>query len=88
MQLVSNDRFRSVEHQVLANRSRDTAIVSVACFFNTDIKGSTTLYGPIMEGGNGGDPPLYRSVMAREFMARFYSRGLEGRPLDYFRLEH
>jgi 2,4-dihydroxy-1,4-benzoxazin-3-one-glucoside dioxygenase len=41
-----------------------------------------------MEGGNGGDPPLYRSVMAREFMARFYSRGLEGRPLDYFRLEH
>lgn len=87
MQLVSNDRLRSVEHRVLANGSSDTARVSVACFFNTDIKGSTRLCGPITEGGND-DPPLYRSVTVREFMARVYSEGLGGRPLDYFRLEH
>ncbi|CAL5051741.1 unnamed protein product [Urochloa decumbens] len=86
LQLVSNDRFRSVEHRVLANRSRDTARVSVACFFNTDIKGSTRLYGPITEGTD--DPPLYRSVTVREFSARFFSKGLECRPLDYFRLGH
>ncbi|TKW20361.1 hypothetical protein SEVIR_4G082900v4 [Setaria viridis] len=87
LQLVSNDRLRSVEHRVLANGSSDTARVSVACFFNTDIKGSTRLCGPITEGGND-DPPLYRSVTVREFMARVYSEGLGGRPLDYFRLEH
>ncbi|PUZ61699.1 hypothetical protein GQ55_4G298400 [Panicum hallii var. hallii] len=86
LQLVSNDRFRSVEHRVLANRSRDAARVSVACFFNTDMKRSTRLYGPITEGGD--DPPLYRSVTAREFIAHFYSKGLECRPLDYFRLQH
>ncbi|CAL5046703.1 unnamed protein product [Urochloa decumbens] len=86
LQLVSNDRFRSVEHRVLANRSRDTARVSVACFFNTDIKGSTRLYGPITEGCD--EPPLYRNVTVREFSARFFSKGLECRPLDYFRLGH
>ncbi|OEL32741.1 DIBOA-glucoside dioxygenase BX6 [Dichanthelium oligosanthes] len=86
LQLVSNDRFRSVEHRVLANRSRDTPRLSVACFFNTDMKRSTRLYGPIAEGSD--DPPLFRSVTAREFIARFYSKGLEGRPLDHFRLQH
>jgi len=78
MQLVSNDRFRSVEHRVLANRSKDAARVSVACFFNTDMKRSTRLYGPITEGSD--DPPLYRSVTAREFIAHFYSKGLECPP--------
>ncbi|KAG2604989.1 DIBOA-glucoside dioxygenase BX6-like [Panicum virgatum] len=84
LQLVSNNRFRSVEHRVLANR--DAARVSVACFFNTDMKRSTRLYGPITEGSD--DPPLYRSVTAREFIAHFYTKGLEGRPLDHFRLQH
>jgi len=84
LQLVSNDWFRSVEHRVLANR--DAARVSVACFFNTDMKRSTRLYGPITEGSD--DPPLYRSVTAREFIAHFYTKGLEGRPLDHFRLQH
>ncbi|CAN6172967.1 unnamed protein product [Urochloa humidicola] len=88
LQLVSNDRFRSVEHRVLANRSRDTARVSVACFFNADSKGSTRQYGPITEGSNENDTPLYRSVTVREFIASSYSKGLQGRPLDYFRLEH
>ncbi|CAN6178845.1 unnamed protein product [Urochloa humidicola] len=87
LQLVSNDRFRSVEHRVLANRSRDTARVSVACFFNADIKGSTRLYGPITEGSNENYTPLYRSVTVREFIASSYSKGLQGRPLDCFRLE-
>nr|CAB3467424.1 unnamed protein product [Digitaria exilis] len=86
LQLVSNDRFRSVEHRVVANSSRDTARLSVACFFNADIKGSTRLYGPITEGSD--DPPLYRSdVTVQEFMARAFSKGIQARSLDYFRLE-
>ncbi|EER89398.1 DIBOA-glucoside dioxygenase BX6 [Sorghum bicolor] len=83
LQLVSNGRFRSVEHRVLANKSRDTPRVSVACFFNADAKRSTRLYGPITDGGSA---PLYKSVTAREFVAYSYSKGLGGRPLEHFRL--
>ena len=86
MQLVSNDRFRSVEHRVLANRSRDTARVSVACFCNADIARSTRLYGPIAEL-TAGARALYRSVTVPEFLAHYNKKGLDGRPaLDHFRL--
>jgi 2,4-dihydroxy-1,4-benzoxazin-3-one-glucoside dioxygenase len=69
LELVSNGRFRSVEHRVLANRSRETARVYMACFCNADVAWSTRLYGPIAEltsglGGDGGcgARALYRSV--------------------------
>ncbi|XBI88057.1 DIBOA-glucoside dioxygenase BX6-like [Triticum dicoccoides] len=84
LQLVSNDQFRSVEHRVLANKSKDTARVSVASFFNTNIERSTRLYGPITDGRN---PPIYRSVTAREFIATFNRIGLDGRSLDQYRLD-
>ncbi|CAL4891982.1 unnamed protein product [Urochloa decumbens] len=48
MQLVSNGRFRSVEHRVVAtSRSAAEARVSVACFCNADVARDTTRYGPI-----------------------------------------
>ncbi|EMS56834.1 1-aminocyclopropane-1-carboxylate oxidase-like protein 2 [Triticum urartu] len=84
LQLVSNDQFRSVEHRVLANKSKDTARVSVASFFNTDMERSTRLYGPITDGPT---PPIYRSVTARDFIATFNRVGLDGRSLDHYRLE-
>ncbi|KAL6605985.1 hypothetical protein ACP70R_041638 [Stipagrostis hirtigluma subsp. patula] len=90
LQLVSNGRFRSVEHRVVANRSRDMPRVSVASFCNADMKRSTRLYSPITEltSLDGGNPPLYKSVTVREFMAHFHRKGLDNRPrLDYFKLE-
>lgn len=83
LQLVTNDRFRSVEHRVPANKSSDTARVSVASFFNTDVRRSERLYGPIPDPSK---PPLYRSVRARDFIAKFNTIGLDGRALDHFRL--
>ncbi|KAF8772705.1 hypothetical protein HU200_005673 [Digitaria exilis] len=62
----------------------DTPRLSVACFFNTDDK--KRLYGPITEGSC--DPPVYRSVTAVEYFTLFYGNGLQGRLLDYFRLQH
>ncbi|KAL6861838.1 hypothetical protein ACP4OV_017538 [Aristida adscensionis] len=90
LQLVSNGRFKSVEHRVVANRSKDTPRISVASFFNTDLKQPTRLYGPIKEltSLDGGNPPLYKSITVQEFIAHFYRKGLDGgSALDYFKLE-
>ncbi|CAN6337474.1 unnamed protein product [Urochloa humidicola] len=89
LQLVSNGRFRSVEHRVLANRSRDTARVSVAAFCSADVVRSTRVYGPIEEltSSDGSDPPLYRSITIQEYLAHFLKKGLDGRhTLDHFLL--
>lgn len=91
MQLVSNGRFRSVEHRVLANRSRDTARVSVAAFCSTDVIRSTRVYGPIealLTSSDGSNPPVYRSVTIHEYLAHFLKKGLDGRhTLDHFLLQ-
>nr|APY20200.1 BX13 [Zea mays subsp. mays] len=84
LQLVTNDRYKSVDHRVPANKSSDTARVSVAAFFNPDEKRTERLYGPIPDPSK---PPLYRSVTFPDFIAKFNSIGLDGRVLDHFRLE-
>ncbi|KAL6610104.1 hypothetical protein ACP70R_040073 [Stipagrostis hirtigluma subsp. patula] len=92
LQLVSNGKFKSVEHRVVANKSRDTSRVSVAGFCSADVIGSTRVYGPIREltssDGNGSNPPLYKSITIQEYLAHFLDKGLDGRPaLDYFLLQ-
>ncbi|CAL5093352.1 unnamed protein product [Urochloa decumbens] len=88
MQLVSNGRFRSVEHRVVAtSRSAAEARVSVACFCNADVARDTTRYGPIPELTSGAEGAVYRSVTVPEFLAHYDGKGLDGRPaLDHFRL--
>ncbi|CAN6334183.1 unnamed protein product [Urochloa humidicola] len=92
MQLVSNGRFRSVEHRVVAtSRSAAEARVSVACFCNADVgRDAGRRYGPIPElitSGGGAAGEVYRSVTVPEFLAHYDGKGLDGRPaLDHFRL--
>ncbi|TKW20006.1 hypothetical protein SEVIR_4G057300v4 [Setaria viridis] len=87
LQLVSNGRFRSVEHRVLANKNT-TARISVASFVDVGVGRDTRRYGPIQELVHGGNPPLYRSVTVEEFVGHFYRKGSERRArLDYFKLE-
>lgn len=88
LQLVSNGKFRSVEHRVVANMSRDTARVSVAAFCSADVIKSTRLYSPIGELTSSDEPPLYRTITIQEYLAHFLDKGLDGRhTLDYFRLQ-
>ncbi|CAN6356293.1 unnamed protein product [Urochloa humidicola] len=95
MQLVSNGRFRSVEHRVVATApSAGEGRVSVACFCNADVaRDAGRRYGPIPElitsGGDGGGAAgaVYRSVTVAEFLAHYDGKGLDGRPaLDHFRV--
>lgn len=84
LQLVTNDRFKSVEHRVRAMAASPR--VSVACFFRTNDGGK--VYGPIVNSDGVGDVrPRYRGFTVPEFMRHFRDKGLDGRSaLDHFRI--
>ncbi|XP_042458511.1 1-aminocyclopropane-1-carboxylate oxidase homolog 1-like [Zingiber officinale] len=86
LQLISNDRFKSVEHRVVAKREGPR--ISIACFFSTHFHPcSTRLYGPIKELISEENPPLYKEIMVIDYVAYYYSRGLDGKStISHFRL--
>ncbi|KAJ3678618.1 hypothetical protein LUZ60_002421 [Juncus effusus] len=85
LQLVSNDKLKSVEHRVLASKSGPR--VSVACFFSTHLKDENRIYGPIKELISDKNPPLYKETTVRDFTLYYNRKGLDGKSaLDYFRL--
>ncbi|KAL1808535.1 hypothetical protein ACET3Z_025525 [Daucus carota] len=65
MQLISNDKLRSVKHRVLANRN-SKARISVACFFR-EYGNEARKYGPIKELISDENPPVYREMTMEEF---------------------
>ncbi|KAI3965746.1 hypothetical protein MKX01_010703 [Papaver californicum] len=78
LQLISNDRLKSVEHRVLANLKNPR--VSVACFFHgTRLEQSTRKYGPIKELLSESDHPKYRETTIHEYITHFHAKGLDGK---------
>ncbi|KAL0322504.1 UNVERIFIED_CONTAM: 1-aminocyclopropane-1-carboxylate oxidase3 [Sesamum angustifolium] len=84
--LISNDKFKSSQHRVLANRGGPR--VSVACFFTTGLMPLTNLYGPIKELLSEEDnPPKYRETTVREYSLHYNAKGIGGTSaLSDFRL--
>ncbi|KAK1379854.1 1-aminocyclopropane-1-carboxylate oxidase-like 3 [Heracleum sosnowskyi] len=74
--LITNDRFKSVEHRVLSNHNGPR--VSVACFFSTSLMPFTKLYGPIRELVSEDNPPKYRETTAQDYVSHSFSKGLDG----------
>jgi isopenicillin N synthase-like dioxygenase len=72
LQLLSNDRFRSVEHRVVSSDVGPR--VSVACFFRTDT--STKVLAPVITGGHG--EPRYKSTTVAEMVRYYRAKGLDG----------
>ncbi|KAK2966109.1 hypothetical protein RJ640_001523 [Escallonia rubra] len=71
---VSNDKFKSNKHRVLANRIGPR--ISVPCFLNGPVP-SSKLYGLIKELISEGNPTPYREVQLDKYIAKFLSTGLD-----------
>ncbi|KAK4258123.1 hypothetical protein QN277_007615 [Acacia crassicarpa] len=85
LQLMSNDRLKSVEHRVVANNEGPR--VSVACFFTLYTNPTTRTYGPIKELLSPHNPPLYSHTSLQDFIAYYDNKGLDGfSALGHFKL--
>lgn len=83
VQLLTNDRFISVQHRVLSKHIGPR--ISVASLFRTDDDGSL-VYGPIKELLSEENPPLYRNVSLKEYLTYYYAKGIGTSALSHFKL--
>ncbi|KAL1191301.1 1-aminocyclopropane-1-carboxylate oxidase-like protein 9 [Cardamine amara subsp. amara] len=77
MQLITNDKFSSVEHRVRANI--DGPRISIACFFSSSVFPNSTVYGPIKELLSNENPAKYKDFTIPEYTAGYLANSFEGR---------
>lgn len=84
-QLITNDKFKSVEHRVLARQVGPR--ISAACFFYPSTMNEYKLYGPLKEFVSENNPPIYKETDINEYLEYYRSKGLDGTSaLPHFKL--
>ncbi|KAK6161343.1 hypothetical protein DH2020_004724 [Rehmannia glutinosa] len=84
LQLVSNGKFISNQHRVVANCIGPR--ISVACFFSGHFC-EVKVYGPIEELISEESPAKYKEVLLTDYMMKFLKIGLDENPgLNYYKL--
>ncbi|XP_050216352.1 1-aminocyclopropane-1-carboxylate oxidase homolog 11-like [Mercurialis annua] len=92
LQLISNDKFKSVYHRVISKEVGPR--ISIASFIRSHMEeGSSSScsrkFGPIKQLLSEDNPPLYRETTVREYVSKIYTKGLDGNSgLHYFKLTH
>ncbi|KAK9029391.1 hypothetical protein V6N11_026509 [Hibiscus sabdariffa] len=82
LKITSNDRYKSIEHRVVANGSKDR--VSVPIFV---IPGADAVVGPMPEVLQSGEQPLYKEVVFSDYLKHFFSSKHDGKKtLDFARI--
>ena len=86
LQIISNNKYKSVHHRVVANSCEEPRI-SIATFFNPGKRGESVLYGPLPELVSPGKPAHYRNFTMAEFLGTFFSKELATESLlDHFKI--
>ncbi|GMH02354.1 hypothetical protein Nepgr_004193 [Nepenthes gracilis] len=76
LQLISNDKFKSPEHRVLATRYGPR--LSTACLFSPRSENKYRSYGPIVELLFDNNPPIYKETSQGEYLRCYISNELLG----------
>ncbi|CAI9118251.1 OLC1v1019788C1 [Oldenlandia corymbosa var. corymbosa] len=87
LQIVTNDKFKSVHHRVLANKIGPR--ISVASFFRPRYGGGfePRSYGPIKDLLSEANPAVYRDTTIAEYTAQFLKESMDGSAaLAHFKL--
>ncbi|KAL4581587.1 hypothetical protein LXL04_006110 [Taraxacum kok-saghyz] len=82
LQIMSNGRYKSVEHKVVANRYENR--ISVPIFVNP--RGSDII-GPLPEVINNGEKALYKQVLYSDYVKHFFRKSTNGKDtVDYAKI--
>ncbi|PNY05509.1 1-aminocyclopropane-1-carboxylate oxidase 11 [Trifolium pratense] len=74
LQIMSNGRYKSIEHRVVANRNKTR--ISMPIFVNPT---PDSVIGPLPEMLENGDEPQYKQVVFSDYFKYFFSKGHDGK---------
>ncbi|XP_039163060.1 1-aminocyclopropane-1-carboxylate oxidase homolog 4-like [Eucalyptus grandis] len=83
LQIMSNDKYKSVDHRVLANPNREPRVSIAVLYYPSNHENE---FGPFPELVSSDKPAAFRQFTISEYMRRFFTKELDGKSLiNYFR---